>query len=72
VHVAHRIAKNDLGAVRQFGVAEGEGRVLERHVHATWAADDFDLCIERLSAINIPIAGKPIPRSNELFPCSTA
>jgi hypothetical protein len=48
VHVGHLIAKNDLGAVRQFGIAGGEGRVLERHVHATRAADDFDLCIEVL------------------------
>jgi hypothetical protein len=24
------------------------GRVRERHVHASWAADDFDLCIEVL------------------------
>jgi hypothetical protein len=43
------IAKNGLGAVAQFGVAaRGEGRVRERHVHASWAAGDFDLCIELL------------------------
>jgi hypothetical protein len=31
---------------RQPAEPRGEGRVGERHVHATRAADDFDLCIE--------------------------
>src|SRR3984893_14191574 len=37
-----------LFASGSLGWPRGEGRVCERHGHAAWAADDFDLCIEVL------------------------
>jgi hypothetical protein len=36
------------GRSGSLGEPRGERRVRERHVHATWAADDFDRCIEVL------------------------